>query len=308
MRKRRKFYRGVVNHVYQRTVDGVHLFYTREDCLVFFTILSVCAKSADICILELCLMHNHIHLLAKTETAQELSGFMDHFTAWFVHEYNSYVGRSGKLFKKNFGSAPKWEEKKLRSAIIYVGNNPVEKNFCFKESEYRWNFLAYRNSSQPFSAKMVKSYISYELKKAMKIVDSMVNLNLPLKYALLDIITKNLTSDEYEQLTDYIISSYSPLNYEVLESYFKSYDSMLAAMESTTGDDYDINEPRDGFSLKAFMEMVDYVKKKMPGGKVRQVTVLSLDEKIELYGELMAHTSAAGQQVRSFLHLKAQTV
>ena len=50
------------------------------------------------------------------------------------------------------------------------------------------------------------------------------------------------------------------------------------------------------------------MKKKMTGGKVRQVTVLSLDEKIELYGELMAHTSAAGQQVRSFLHLKAQTV
>ena len=308
MRKRRKFYRGVVNHVYQRTVEGVHLFYTREDCLVFFTILSVCAKSADICILELCLMHNHIHMLAKTETSQELSGFMDHFTSWFVHEYNSYVGRSGKLFKKNFGSAPKWEEKKLRSAIIYVGNNPVEKHFCFKASEYRWNFLAYMKSSQPFSTKISKRLLSYEMKKAMKIVDTMVKLNLPLKYALLNIITKNLTSEEYEQLTDYIISSYSPLDCEELESHFKSYDAMLSAMESTTGDDYDINEPRDGFSLKSFREMADYVKGKMPGGKVRMVTVLSLDEKIDMYRELMAHTSATGQQVRSFLHLKALTL
>ena len=100
MRKRRKFYRGVVNHVYQRTIDGVHLFYTREDCLVFFTILSVCAKSAEVQILELCLMHNHIHMIIKSETVQELSGFMDHFLSWFVHANCSrkilVVHRNGK--------------------------------------------------------------------------------------------------------------------------------------------------------------------------------------------------------------------
>ena len=117
MRKRRKFHSGVVNHVYQRTVDGVQLFYCLEDYLVFYTIFSVCARSSNVQILELCLMHNHIHSLIKTETAKELADFADHFSAWFVYEYNSFAGRSGRLLKKNFGSAPKWEDKRLRSCI-----------------------------------------------------------------------------------------------------------------------------------------------------------------------------------------------
>ena len=65
MRKRRKFYRGITNHVYQRTVNGEQLFYCLEDCLVFYTILSVCARTAEIEVLELCIMHNHTHSLIK---------------------------------------------------------------------------------------------------------------------------------------------------------------------------------------------------------------------------------------------------
>lgn len=153
MRKRRKFYRGVVNHVYQRTIDGVHLFYTVDDCLVFFTILSICARSAEVQILELCLMHNHIHILVKTETLKTLSRFVDHFSAWFVQEYNSYVGRTGKLLTKNFGSAPKWDEKRLRSAIIYVGNNPVEKKFCKKQRNIDGIFWSIETTRGHFPAK-----------------------------------------------------------------------------------------------------------------------------------------------------------
>lgn len=304
MRKRRKFYRGVVNHVYQRTIDGVHLFYTKEDCLVFFTILSVCAKNADVQILELCLMHNHFHLLIKTETVQELSRFMDHFSSWFVREYNSCICRSGKLFKKNFGSAPKWDDKRLRSAIIYIGNNPVEKHFCHRAKDYRWNFLAYRNSSNPFSEKIVKSQLSYQMRKSLKIVENMANLNLPLKYTLLNRLTKGLSDNEVEQLTDYIISSYLPIEYEELESHFKSFDAMIAAMESTTGDDYDIKEARDSFSLTSFREMMNHLKKRMPEYKIRGVTILALDEKILLHRELLTHTSATGQQICNFLHIK----
>ena len=236
---------------------------------------------------------------------QELSRFVDHFSSWFVREYNSYVGRKGKLLKKNFGSAPKWDDKKLRSAIIYVGNNPVEKGFCRRANEYRWNFLAYRNNSCPFSQKIQLRNASNNMRKALKEIDAMVSLNLPLKYALLDRLFKNLKANEREQLIDYIISRYLPFDYDELESHFKSYDSMLYAMESTTGDDYDINESRDNFSLKVFQEMMSYMETKMPRSKVRTTIAYSLDEKIALYNELQSQTSASGQQICNFLHIKA---
>lgn len=304
MRKKRRFYRGVVNHVYQRTVDGKQLFYCIEDCLVFYTIFAVCAKAAGIVILELCLMHNHIHTLIKAESIEQLSSFVDHYTAWFVREYNTYANRAGKLFKKNFGSAPKWDEKKLRSAIIYVGNNPVEKHFCKRAIEHRWNFLAYKDCCNPFSDKLSKRQASKELLNALKEVDHMVKLNLPLKYARLTRLYRNLALKEREQLTDYIIHSYLPLNYKELVSHFKSYESMIAAMDSTTGDDFEIKEERDGFSLAAFGEMMSYMERSMKKHEVRKATALPLEKKIELYHELRFNTSATEYQICSFLHLK----
>lgn len=305
MRKRRKFYSGAVNHVYQRTVDGVQLFYCDIDYLVFFTILAVCARSSDVRILEICLMHNHVHLLIQTETMHVLSHFMDHCTAWFVREYNSFVGRYGKLFKKNYGSAPKRDEKKLRSAIIYIGNNPVEKHFCKNAVEFRWNFLAYGLSANPFSEPLRKRTASKGLRNALKEVDLMVSLNLPLKYAQLMRMTDKLSPEEYEQFVDYVVNAYSPIDYDGLASYFKSYDSMLHAMSSTTGSDFDIKESRDDFSLQSFREMSRYIKEKLCLHTVRKVTVWPLDEKVRLYNELLLNTTASGKQIGKFLHIKA---
>lgn len=304
MRKKRKFYHGAINHVYQRTIDGVHLFYCREDCLVFFTILSVCARNDGVRVLELCLMHNHIHLLIEAETLQQLSRFVDHYTAWFVREYNAFTGRTGKLFKKNFGSASKWEEKRLRSAIIYIGNNPVEKHFCRKADESRWNFLQYGLSSSPFSEPLRKSKATCELKKALKAVDIMVALNLPLKYSQLICLGGKLCTREQEQLTDYVISRYSAIDHKGLASYFKSYDAMLAAMSVTTGDDYDIKERRDDFSLESFSEMTEYLQGRMARHEIGKVVALPLDDKVRLYDELQKHTNATGRQICKFLHIR----
>lgn len=235
MRKKRKFYRGVVNHVYQRTVNWVNIFYCYEDFLVFYTIFSVCAKSADVVILEMCLMYDHTHFLIRAETLKILSAFVDRFSAWFVHEFNNSIGRKGKLLHKNFGSAPKWGEKAIRSAINYVGNNPTEKNLCSNVKDYRWNFLPYAVSDHPFSEKIILSKASLPLRKALKEVDQMVSLNLPLKYIHLRRMMKKLSEKETEQFIDHVIKAYSPFDYEELISYYGSYENMITAMNSNTG-------------------------------------------------------------------------
>jgi REP element-mobilizing transposase RayT len=70
MRKKRKFYSGVLNHVYQRSLNGVNLFYEDEDFLVFYTIFSVCVRSSDVEALMLCIMFNHFHALLRARSAQ----------------------------------------------------------------------------------------------------------------------------------------------------------------------------------------------------------------------------------------------
>lgn len=304
MRKRRKFYSGVVNHIYQKSTDGSNLFYDYEDFLVFYTILSVCAKSSAIKPLMLCIMFNHFHLLARTTTFQELSGFMDRVTSWFVMEFNHAVGRKGKLLKKNFGSAPKWNDKSIRTTINYIGNNPVEKHLCNAAEEYRWNFLGFIESKNPFSESIKREKASKAMRRALAEIDSAVGLNLPLKYAQLRRIFRKLSADEMEQIVDYIIYVYLPFDNEGLTNYYESYESMLTAMHSNTGSEHDIREEWYPESDTAYLEMIKHTRSKWPEKMVRSVIMMNPDEKIKLAKELKNKTTASQRQIERFLHIK----
>lgn len=303
MGQKRKFFKWTLNHVYQRTVEGVHLFYTQEDCLVFYTIFSVCARSCHLKVLKLCIMHNHIHALIQAENVKELYSFMDRVTAWFVRAYNRQHSRTGKLLKKSFGSAPKWDEKKQRSAIIYVGNNPVEKHFCMYAEEYRWNFLAYAKSDHPFSEPIKLTEVSTNLKAYINQVDNLSKLNLPLKYSMLSCFSKRLNAKEMEQLIDYIIVSYAPFDYDGLTSLFRSYEDMLLAMRSTTGDEFEIKEEKDDFSLSSFQEMMGYMKSNYSIDFINKMIGLPLEDKFKIVIALQANTSASNYQICKFLHI-----
>lgn len=303
MRKKRKFYRGVVNHIYQRTSSGDNLFYCYEDYLAFYTIFAVCARSMNTTTLELCLMRNHVHGLAITESAEELSSFMERCCSWYARESNIVIGRKGRLFKKNFGSAPKWDDKSVRSAINYVGNNPVEKGICKRAEQYRWSFLAYYENKHPFSEPIVIDKASKPLRRALKEVKAMVTLNLPLKHQQLSRMINNLSSKETEQLVDYIISEYLPFDYHKLISYYGSYEAMLAAMTSNTGSEHDIHEEWYPESDLAYDEMIKFVKNERPESMVRSVITLTSKEKYQLAAKLRHHTSGSSRQICRFLHI-----
>lgn len=293
----------MVNHVYQRSINGVNLFYGYEDFLVFYTIFAVCAKSAGIKVLQLCIMYNHFHCLIRTSTMRELSCFMDRFTSWFVMEFNLSIGRKGKLLKKNFGSAPKWDDKAVRNSINYVGNNPVEKKLCKRAEEYRWNFLAYEFCKNPFSEPLKREFASKPLRRALTETDNMARLNLPIKYAQIRRMMKELSDKEKEQLIDYIIRKYLPFDYTELISYYGSYQNMLTAMASNTGSEYDIREERDMESDVEYDKMASYIRKQYPDKMIRSVTVLPKSEKASLAMELQRNTNASYRQICRFLHM-----
>ena len=177
--KRRKFVAGECMHVYQRTIGGVNIFYDREDYLVFYTMFSVISKLYDITILELCLMIDHIHILVSSDKLDQVALFIQHLTSQFVLVYNRAVGRKGNLFHKSYGSAPKNGSKKIRSTIIYIGNNPVEKSLCLEASEYRWNFLAYIKDKNPFSEKVAANRLAPRVRSILKEIQNIHKASQP---------------------------------------------------------------------------------------------------------------------------------
>ena len=275
MRKyiKRKFYQGECLHIYQRSIKGYNLFYDIEDFLVFYTIVSVISRVYDVVLLEMCLMVDHVHLLLSASSIDEISAFVRHYTSVFVLESNHDIGRKGPLFHKSYGSAPKKGSKKIRSAIVYIGNNPVEKNLCVRAEQYRWNFLAYLNNDTPFSKPV--SYIdrSFSLNKAMKEVRTMVKLNRYLTHGQVRRLLGGQSEKDRGFLVDYIISKYYPFHKESLLSYYESVDEMFHAMRSTAGAEHDLEEVYYSGSDEVYRCMINVIRCEFQIYPVRSVVV-----------------------------------
>ena len=90
---RRKFSADGVMHIYQRTISGFNLFYSLEDFLVLYTIVALQVRRSGVCLLGMCIMIDHLHLLVRADSLTRLSGFISAYTSLYVREFNSHLGR-----------------------------------------------------------------------------------------------------------------------------------------------------------------------------------------------------------------------
>lgn len=148
--KRRRFLSGSPNHVYQRSLNGSVIFYSLEDCLVYFTVFCTSAVKYGVSVLGLCVMYDHIHQLLEAPDLRTLSTFERMVNLKFSYEYfedlrqkvhdsqldgqqcaarcATPIPNSGHLFRSPFRSAPKVGGKAVRTCIAYLYSNPVERH------------------------------------------------------------------------------------------------------------------------------------------------------------------------------------
>lgn len=299
----RKFIKDQVNHTYQRSNSGFNIFYEVEDYIVYYTVFSVMAHRYGVNVYGLCLMIDHIHSLTSAGSYGVFSGFMSNVTIQFVKEYNRYHNRVGPLFSESFGSALKAGLKLLRTAIAYLFNNPVERFLCLRAQDYRWNFLAYANSDNPFSEPISLKTASRRLRRALKEIDGAHARNRHMTYAQLKRLFIGLDKKEREQLIDYIIVLYNVIRYDILTTKcYEGYENMLIAINSNTGSEYEIKEHKWSRSDVEYRELYRYVHDH--GFKdAAEVITLSSDEKLNLFIDMLRETQASRLQICKFLHL-----
>ena len=307
MKRRRRFVYGECNHIYQRTLKGYNIFYDREDYLVFYMIFSTSAKKFKVRILKMCLMVDHIHILLEADSCKEMADFVRYYTSVFVREYNDSIGREGQMMYKSFGSAPKKGEKKTRSAIVYIGNNPVEKKMCTNAEDYRWNFIAYLDNKNPFSKAIPIRDCRRILRFAIKEARAEAESNRYMNYSKLRWYMNRLNETEKEIFTDYIISLFLPIDIESLMCYYSDIAQMVEAMKASAGSDYDIREKITPHSDLVYDRMIEVVSRETGVIPVRKVVVLPVEQKVELARKIQcAIPTAELYQICKFLHLNVK--
>ena len=300
---KRRFVPGRIHQCYQNTINGGLLFYSISDYLVLFTIINLAAERYDVKIVKMCFMPDHLHGAYAAACLKNLSLFVGYYTSEYAVEFNDVCGRRGPLFNSPFGSAPKVGAKKVRTNLIYLDNNPVERKLVMKAEDYRWNFLAYSISDHPFSAPVLMRKASQTMKNAMSVVRYLRNQKRPLTYRLLHNWFTNLSKGESLQLVDFIITTYSVIDYAEAVKYFGSYESMLISVHANTGSEYDIKETFVGRNDSYYARMAAQVLKTGRYADIHEVVSLDMASKMDLFNSLLETVPATPQQVAKFLHM-----
>ena len=301
--KRRKFIKGILNHCYQRTEDGGVLFYTYSDHLVYFTQYCIMARKYRIQVLAMCQMPDHVHDSVIASRKQDLEQFKQYTNSGFVRIRNGQFNLSGPVFESTFGSVPKTGDKKTRSNLIYVNNNPVERKLVSEAEQYRWNYLAYAVSNHPFSERLILRDARWPLQKAVKEVKAQFKAGKPMNYAELHRLFQPLDRIERLQLTDFIISIYNVIDYKAAIRFFGSYEKMLLALHATTGSEHDLNEIFIGKSDTHYNRMTSILLREEKVHDIHDILSMTVDQKYELYLFLQHETQATSEQIAAFLHM-----
>ena len=252
---KRKFYKKGYQHIFQISVDRGIIFYTDADFIVFFSILWYAAMKYHVRIISCCIMANHFHLLAKFRSPEDMELFVNELTSIFALMYNKRYHRKGQLFKKSFGSAPKMHDDEIVNAVIYICNNPIPKSAVGHAVEYPWNFLAFMESSHPFSDSFDRLDLSDAMRRSMSIVERQHSSNKYLTYKILDEVFTPLDAKERKQLADYIVSVYNIVDYGFIKQKWESPEKLSMVLDAVRGSDYDTAEDYSKEDYRHYLQM-----------------------------------------------------
>lgn len=293
---------GALCHVYSKGNGGNVIFYSIEDCLVFFTLFSVLVKKYDMKVVAFTIMINHYHVAVFCREAKQLSAFIRELEKIFAREYNSSRENSGSLFKRDFGRAPKTILKKAKNCVVYINNNPVAGKLTNDAVLYRWNLLAYKDNDNPFSKPLPpKRMMNRNLRYAKSLIDSAVKGGQFINYQNMRAMLSRVTADEWMSLLDYVICSYNFLDYQEAGNLFGGWDRLIIAVDSMAGGEDDMKEDWENYAY--YRDIIRACRSSKVDLRGFCPEKLSETEKSSLFEMIRFKTGAPNKQIRKFLHL-----
>jgi REP element-mobilizing transposase RayT len=141
-------YEGALYHVMSRGNEGRDIFFDNDDRHMFLDVVEQTAERFEIDVFAYALMHNHYHLLIRTERAN-LSKAMQWLGVTYTRRLNDKHSRSGHLFQGRFKSIVVQNDDYLLRLSCYIHRNPLRAGVVKRLAGYRWSsYRAYAYGKQ----------------------------------------------------------------------------------------------------------------------------------------------------------------
>ena len=143
-------------HLIVRGNQKQKVFSSKEDCIVYLSLLKKFKHKYSFRLYAYCLMPNHVHLLGEIDNLGFLSCFMHDLNRTYTLYFNKKYNKVGHLWQGRFRSKIIAKDKYLLDCITYIEYNPLRANIVKTLQEYPWN-----------------SYLARALGKDDKVLDSL---------------------------------------------------------------------------------------------------------------------------------------
>lgn len=138
MRSARTVYPGYPHHIILRGNNRRRLFSFRSEYRLFLRLLGDATSAHPVKLHNLCLMSNHVHLIATPDEHYALAKWVKSFAQRYAQTRNQIREGSGKLFEQRFRSKPILTERYLGNASAYLELNPMRAGLKHRLLDYPW--------------------------------------------------------------------------------------------------------------------------------------------------------------------------
>jgi len=120
-------------------VNHCHLFESSEDYEKALSLLEAIKKDLGLEIHAYALMSNHVHLLAREKTREDIVLSMRKLLGPYANWFNRKYHRSGALIANRYRSECVEDEVYLLQLVRYIHQNPVLSGAAKRITDYRWS-------------------------------------------------------------------------------------------------------------------------------------------------------------------------
>src|SRR6266545_1009411 len=146
MRMPRIVHPGYPHHIILRGNNRRRLFSYPTEYRSFIWFVANATRHYPVVVHNLCLMSNHVHIIATPDERDALSDWVKSFAQRYAQTRNQKRDASGKLFEQRFRSRPILTESYLACATAYVELNPIRAGLKQRLIDYPWS--TYRLQSE----------------------------------------------------------------------------------------------------------------------------------------------------------------
>lgn len=126
-------------HVMVQGIRKEYIFNNPEDIQWYLNMMEKLNEQYNIEIIAYCVMNNHVHMLVKVESTEDLSKYMQRLCMKYGKYYNTKYDRVGYVFRDRYKSEAIMDEKHMYNCIRYIYNNPVVAGLCNEPKDYPYS-------------------------------------------------------------------------------------------------------------------------------------------------------------------------